>query len=81
MLVLILWNLEYIMYAYILIYAKFICRYLIVHSIKPVHIFKIDQILCDSEQNIDFKILQTGTDPVAASLMCSKHKKGQHTHP
>ena len=36
---------------------KFICRYLNIHSIKPVNIFKINKILCDSEQNIDFKIL------------------------
>ena len=36
---------------------KFVHRYLIVYSIKPVNIFKIDQILYDSEKNIDFKIL------------------------
>ena len=36
---------------------KFVHRYLIVCSIKPVNIFKISQILCNSQQNIDFKIL------------------------
>ena len=35
---------------------NFVCIYLTVHSMKPINIFKIDQILCDSEQNIDFKI-------------------------
>ena len=32
---------------------KFVCRYLIAHSIKPVTVFKINQILCDSQQNIN----------------------------
>ena len=34
---------------------KFVCRYLIVCSIKPVNIFLIGQILHNSQQNIDFK--------------------------
>ena len=35
---------------------KCVHRYLIVHSINPVNIV-IGQILCDSQQNIDFRIL------------------------
>ena len=36
---------------------NFIFGYLIVHCIKPVNIFKIIQILCNLEQNIDLKFV------------------------
>ena len=38
----------------------------------------IDQILCDSQQNIDFRILKIGTAHLAASLVCSKDNGSQH---
>ena len=40
----------------------------------------IGQILCDSQQNINFKILKIGTAQLPASFVCSKGNSGQHTN-
>ena len=54
-----MWNLVYmIIYENMLIYVKILNSLdplKIVHSTKPINIFKISQILNDSQQNIDFK--------------------------